>query len=173
MKTENRWRSTNNALNVGNSRSYRSKGLVKIEVWKNQKITRLWWFWTERFQSLWFHFQGLFGSVIVTGGNTLLQGFIDRLNRELLSKTPPVSNMKSDKEIFRESNRYWENDLLDFSKYGKRSSIWRCQNKELICVTNHSTCRVVWKWVDRNVKQCFLRKLNFPFDCTEYLARDS
>ena len=35
--------------------------------------------------------QGLFGSVIVTGGNTLLQGFVERLNRELLSKTPPVS----------------------------------------------------------------------------------
>ena len=39
--------------------------------------------------------QGLFGSVIVTGGNTLLQGFIERLNRELLSKTPPVSIVTS------------------------------------------------------------------------------
>ena len=38
-----------------------------------------------------FFFQGLFGSVIVTGGNTLLQGFVERLNRELLTKTPPVS----------------------------------------------------------------------------------
>ena len=38
--------------------------------------------------------QGLFGSVIVTGGNTLLQGFIERLNRELLSKTPPVSTSR-------------------------------------------------------------------------------
>ena len=38
--------------------------------------------------------QGLFGSVIVTGGNTLLQGFIERLNRELLSKTPPVSKLQ-------------------------------------------------------------------------------
>ncbi|XP_059831034.1 actin-like protein 6B isoform X1 [Hypanus sabinus] len=34
---------------------------------------------------------GLYGSVIVTGGNTLLQGFTDRLNRELSQKTPPVS----------------------------------------------------------------------------------
>lgn len=34
--------------------------------------------------------QGLYGSVIVTGGNTLLQGFTDRLNRELAQKTPPV-----------------------------------------------------------------------------------
>lgn len=34
--------------------------------------------------------QGLYGSVIVTGGNTLLQGFTDRLNRELSQKTPPV-----------------------------------------------------------------------------------
>ncbi|CAJ0916298.1 unnamed protein product [Ranitomeya imitator] len=32
---------------------------------------------------------GLYGSVIVTGGNTLLQGFNDRLNRELSQKTPP------------------------------------------------------------------------------------
>lgn len=38
-----------------------------------------------------FYCQGLFGSVIVTGGNTLLQGFVERLNRELLTKTPPVS----------------------------------------------------------------------------------
>jgi len=37
---------------------------------------------------------GLFGSVIVTGGNTLLQGFIERLNRELLSKTPPSMRLK-------------------------------------------------------------------------------
>lgn len=34
--------------------------------------------------------QGLYGSVIVTGGNTLIQGFTDRLNRELSQKTPPV-----------------------------------------------------------------------------------
>uniref|UniRef100_A0A672M7P8 Actin-like protein 6A n=1 Tax=Sinocyclocheilus grahami TaxID=75366 RepID=A0A672M7P8_SINGR len=34
---------------------------------------------------------GLYGSVVVTGGNTLIQGFTDRLNRELSQKTPPVS----------------------------------------------------------------------------------
>lgn len=34
--------------------------------------------------------QGLYGSVVVTGGNTLIQGFTDRLNRELSQKTPPV-----------------------------------------------------------------------------------
>ncbi|CAJ0929889.1 unnamed protein product, partial [Ranitomeya imitator] len=33
---------------------------------------------------------GLYGSVIVAGGNTLLQGFTDRLTRELSQKTPPV-----------------------------------------------------------------------------------
>ncbi|XP_018588754.2 actin-like protein 6B isoform X2 [Scleropages formosus] len=33
---------------------------------------------------------GLYGSVIVTGGNTLLQGFTERLNRELSQKAPPV-----------------------------------------------------------------------------------
>uniref|UniRef100_A0AAQ5Y164 Actin-like 6A n=1 Tax=Amphiprion ocellaris TaxID=80972 RepID=A0AAQ5Y164_AMPOC len=32
---------------------------------------------------------GLYGSVVVTGGNTLIQGFTDRLNRELSQKTPP------------------------------------------------------------------------------------
>lgn len=36
-------------------------------------------------------FQGLYGSVIVAGGNTLIQSFTDRLNRELSQKTPPVS----------------------------------------------------------------------------------
>ncbi|KAF1595056.1 Actin-like protein 6B, partial [Eudyptes moseleyi] len=37
---------------------------------------------------------GLYGSVIVTGGNTLLQGFTDRLNRELSQKTPPSMRLK-------------------------------------------------------------------------------
>ncbi|KAI1229689.1 hypothetical protein IHE44_0010953 [Lamprotornis superbus] len=32
--------------------------------------------------------------VIVTGGNTLLQGFTDRLNRELAQKTPPSMRLK-------------------------------------------------------------------------------
>lgn len=35
--------------------------------------------------------QSLFGSVIVSGGNSLIQGFTDRLNRDLGLKTPPVS----------------------------------------------------------------------------------
>ena len=35
-------------------------------------------------------FQSLYSSVIVCGGNTLLGGFTDRLNRDLSSKTPPV-----------------------------------------------------------------------------------
>ncbi|XP_059346625.1 actin-like protein 6B isoform X2 [Ammospiza nelsoni] len=38
--------------------------------------------------------KGLYGSVIVTGGNTLLQGFTDRLNRELAQKTPPSMRLK-------------------------------------------------------------------------------
>lgn len=37
---------------------------------------------------------GLYGSVIVTGGNTLLQGFTDRLTRELSQKTPPSMRLK-------------------------------------------------------------------------------
>lgn len=35
--------------------------------------------------------QSLYGSVVVTGGNSCLQGFSERLNRDLASKTPPVS----------------------------------------------------------------------------------
>ena len=38
-----------------------------------------------------FLFQSLYGGVIVVGGNSLLQGFTDRLNRDLGNKTPPVS----------------------------------------------------------------------------------
>jgi len=37
---------------------------------------------------------GLYSSVIVTGGNTLLQGFTERLNTELSSKTPPSMRLK-------------------------------------------------------------------------------
>lgn len=33
----------------------------------------------------------LYSSVIVTGGNTLLNGFTERLSRDLITKTPPVS----------------------------------------------------------------------------------
>lgn len=40
-----------------------------------------------------FSFQGLYGSVIVAGGNTLIQSFTDRLNRELSQKTPPVKHL--------------------------------------------------------------------------------
>ncbi|CAB3981102.1 actin 6A [Paramuricea clavata] len=36
----------------------------------------------------------LFGNVIVSGGNTLLNGFVDRLNRELASKVPPSARLK-------------------------------------------------------------------------------
>ena len=36
----------------------------------------------------------LYGSVVVTGGNTLIQGFIERLNRDLSNKTPPTMRCK-------------------------------------------------------------------------------
>jgi actin-related protein len=36
----------------------------------------------------------LYGSVIVTGGNSLIQGFTDRLNRDLSNKTPPSMRLK-------------------------------------------------------------------------------
>ncbi|XP_048092326.1 actin-like protein 6B isoform X3 [Alosa alosa] len=38
--------------------------------------------------------KGLYGSVVVTGGNTLLQGFTERLNRELSQKAPPSMRLK-------------------------------------------------------------------------------
>lgn len=37
---------------------------------------------------------GLFSSVIVTGGNTLLHGYVERLNREMVSKAPPSARLK-------------------------------------------------------------------------------
>ncbi|XP_077978025.1 actin-like protein 6B [Glandiceps talaboti] len=36
----------------------------------------------------------MYNSIIVTGGNSLLLGFIDRLNRELSNKTPPNMRLK-------------------------------------------------------------------------------
>lgn len=39
--------------------------------------------------------QSLYGSIICVGGNTLLQGFTDRLNRDLSTKTPPVRSFFS------------------------------------------------------------------------------
>ena len=36
----------------------------------------------------------LYGSVIVTGGNTLISGFTDRLTRDLQAKTPPSMRLK-------------------------------------------------------------------------------
>ena len=40
--------------------------------------------------------QSLYGSVVVTGGNSCLQGFSERLNRDLASKTPPVTGFVID-----------------------------------------------------------------------------
>ena len=34
--------------------------------------------------------QGLYSSVVVVGGNSLMNGFTERLNRELSHRTPPV-----------------------------------------------------------------------------------
>ena len=36
----------------------------------------------------------LYGSVVVTGGNTLIQGFTERLNRDLSAKTPATMRCK-------------------------------------------------------------------------------
>lgn len=35
----------------------------------------------------------MYGSVVVTGGNSNLQGFTERLNRDLAAKTPPVTHI--------------------------------------------------------------------------------
>ena len=37
--------------------------------------------------------QSLYSSVVVTGGNSLLNGFTDRLNRELSTRTPNVGTI--------------------------------------------------------------------------------
>ena len=37
--------------------------------------------------------QGLYSSVVVVGGNSLLNGFTERLNRELSHRTPPVRHV--------------------------------------------------------------------------------
>lgn len=39
-------------------------------------------------------FQSLFSSVIVSGGNSLIQGFTERLSRDLTIKTPPNMRLK-------------------------------------------------------------------------------
>ena len=36
----------------------------------------------------------LYGSVVLTGGNTLIQGFTERLNRDLSNKTPATMRCK-------------------------------------------------------------------------------
>ena len=42
-----------------------------------------------------FHFRpALYGNVVVTGGNTLAQGYNDRLNRDLSIKTPSTMRFK-------------------------------------------------------------------------------
>ena len=38
--------------------------------------------------------QGLYSSVVVVGGNSLLSGFTDRLTKDLSQKTPPVSKIQ-------------------------------------------------------------------------------
>ena len=46
------------------------------------------------YSSLMCGLQSLYSSVITVGGNTLINGFIDRLTRDLSSKTPPVSDAR-------------------------------------------------------------------------------
>lgn len=41
------------------------------------------------------YFKAMYGSVVVTGGNSNLQGFTERLNRDLAAKTPPVCSLQS------------------------------------------------------------------------------
>lgn len=53
--------------------------------------------WIDSSCVCWCVCQGLYGSVVVSGGNTLIQGFTDRLNRELSQKTPPVRNSRHSK----------------------------------------------------------------------------
>lgn len=47
----------------------------------------------------------MYGNVVVTGGNSSLQGFTERLNRDLAAKTPPVSTFL--RENFKCKFRYY------------------------------------------------------------------
>lgn len=42
----------------------------------------------------------MYGSVVVTGGNSNLQGFTERLNRDLAAKTPPVTHISITRTVF-------------------------------------------------------------------------
>uniref|UniRef100_H9G3T9 Actin like 6B n=1 Tax=Anolis carolinensis TaxID=28377 RepID=H9G3T9_ANOCA len=69
---------------------------------------------------------GLYGSVIVTGGNTLLQGFTDRLNRELSQKTPPSMRLKliaSNSTMERRFSPWIGGSILASLKWSQKVSI--------------------------------------------------
>lgn len=71
--------------------------VYRLEVWAQKASICL---YTRLVFSLSaFFFQSLYGGVIVVGGNSLIQGFTDRLNRDLSNKTPPVSTSKKSPHI--------------------------------------------------------------------------
>ena len=58
----------------------------------------------------------LYGSVVVTGGNTLIQGFSERLNRDLSVKTPSTMKFKLIAANGNQVIYYWYksvNDIVD------------------------------------------------------------
>ena len=68
----------------------------------------------------------LYGSVVVTGGNTLIQGFSERLNRDLSIKTPSTMKFKliaaNGNQVFHQLvllslNRELNSVFVDFINY--------------------------------------------------------
>lgn len=57
----------------------------------------------------------MYGSVVVTGGNSNIQGFNERLNRDLAAKTPPV-------RIICKAIVYWNRIVICFTEYAFKSN---------------------------------------------------
>lgn len=130
------------------------------------------WVCLHKFAALFsFVSQGLYGSVVVTGGNTLIQGFTDRLNRELSQKTPPVSLWISWTvvfHIFRSAdgllNRYSQSKhVYSYPVFDvmRDDSIWRVcdfQSMRLKLIANNTTVeRRFSAWIGGSILASLVR----------------
>ncbi|TGZ32993.1 Actin-like protein 6A, partial [Temnothorax longispinosus] len=82
----------------------------------------------------------LYGSVVVTGGNSCLQGFSERLNRDLGSKTPPSMRLKIISTNSSSERRYggWIGGSI-LSSLGSFQQMWL---SPLLCCT--TKCLIHW-----------------------------
>lgn len=98
--------------------------------------------------------QGLYGSVVVTGGNTLIQGFTDRLNRELSQKTPPVS---------------YCDGLFTYFYFQKKTVILKMfdfQSMRLKLIANNTTVeRRFSAWIGGSILASLVRKTSELMSC--------